>query len=213
MLDLSSARTVRSCALFLLAALLAGACQGIPGPSPAFGNRTESLGPQRLDEVRPGDIAVLPVVNQTPVEDLAVETFRRAFQAGLVARLYSPLDLAYVDEASVDGHWQESSFPGSPPPDAVLVVAVNHWSTSDVVGQGLLEVGAELRLFAGGSAEGTPLWGAQVDRKVRVATGNPPYGPLEELVGQGIVEYARLALEVLPARDPLAVPRESSAGR
>ncbi len=207
MLEILADRTVRACRSFprpaLLAFALLASCQALnDGPTPVFGDRTEMLAPDRLASVQPGDIAVLPVHNQTELEDLPVEALREAFHDGLVDRLYSPLDLAFVD-----AHWTESSFRGETPPDAVLVVSLNHWSTGALSGHGILEVGAELRLFQGGTSAGPLLWSAQIDREVRVITGHPPYGPSEELIARGIEEYARQALAVLPERDPLAAHR------
>jgi hypothetical protein len=184
-----------------LALPLLFSCQGLKS-SGVFGDRTELMGTSRVEQLQPADIAVLVVRNQTEQEDLPVDVLRTALHDELVGRLYSPLDLDYVD-----GNWVESSFRGSVPPDAVLSVTITHWSTGDLMGYGILEIGADLRLFAGGSVSGTPLWAAQVDRKVQVITGNPPFGPLEELARKGTVDYAREALAVLPERDPLAVQR------
>lgn len=197
---LSVARIAR-CAPAVLVLSLLVSCQGM-GSKNVFGNRTELIGTSRVEQLQPADIAVLAVRNQTTFEELPVDGFRQAFHDGLVERLYSPLDLNYVD-----GNWVESSFRGSVPPDAVLAVTITHWSTGDLMGYGILEVGAELRLFAGGSVSGTPLWAAQVDRKVQVITGNPPFSPLGELAAKGVTDFARDALAVLPERDPLAVRR------
>ena len=202
MREFQRVRTLLAGGLLLAASAFLPSCQGFPKASAVFDDRTESRGPNLLAEVQPADIALLPVRNQTQVEDMPAEALRLALHDRLVDRLYSPLDLAFVD-----GHWVESSFQGDSPPDAVLVVAVNHYDTSDLVGQGILEVGAELRLFEGGSTGGRALWSAQVDRKVQVITGNPPFGPLGDLVAKGIEDYARLVVEAIPERDPLAADR------
>ena len=78
--------------------------------------------PGRMEEVQPSDIAVAPIRNQTGRDDLPAGLFREAFAAELINRLYSPLALDYVDD-----NWVESSFAGTPAPDALLVVAITEY--------------------------------------------------------------------------------------
>ena len=149
---------------------------------------------------QPADIALAPVRNQTDAAKVPVSELREAFSTALVERLYSPLDLAYTD-----GNWVESSFRGTPAPDALLVVAITEWDTSRLFSNGRITAAGEVLMFAGGSTTGTPLWGATVRRQLDLSDGRgSPPAPSVDLAPRACELFARQALTSLPERDPVA---------
>ena len=90
----------------------------------------------------------------------------------------------------------------------MLLISITDWSTSRLYSSGILHVSAELRMFAGGSAEGDPLWGVAVNRKIELGDGNRrPPGPASEFLPRAIELFAKEALNELPERDAVAAPR------
>ncbi|HED64497.1 MAG TPA: hypothetical protein ENJ09_02970 [Planctomycetes bacterium] len=184
---------------FLFASVLLAsfaACNATPGKpeaAPFVGDV------QRLADLQPGDIAVAPVRNQTGIEEVPVAALREGFSEALVKRLYSPLSSAYVDS-----NWVESSFRGTPGPDALLVVAMTEWDTSRLFSTGKVTGAAEVVLFEGGSTTGTPLWSVHRSATVELgdASGNPPR-PSESLLPRAAELFATQILSDLPTRDPV----------
>lgn len=190
--------TSGSAAALLL--ILVGACHG---PRAQVSNLTTPLPAQGLTNRQPADIAVAPVRNQSDNDQVPVDLVREAIYEELAQRLYSPLDLGYVD-----GHWIESAFAGEAPPDAVLMISITDWSAARLYSSGILNVSAELRLFAGGSAEGDPLWGVAVNRTIELGDPNRrPLGPASEFLPRAVTLFAKEALNELPERDAVAAPR------
>ena len=156
-----------------------------------------------LAQNQPAEIAVAPVQNDSPNADAPVEAMRKALAKTLVDKLYSPLDLAYVD-----GNWIDASFRGTPAPDGLLVVSLTGWETSRLVSVGRVEASADLLLFEGGSTSGRLLWRTTVKRSIDLGDGRgAPRGTFDFLVEKAIERFAADALSLLPARDPLAAPR------
>jgi hypothetical protein len=188
-------------ALALVLALAACETVTLP-PAPEITQRTEPIDGSGLAALQPAEIAVAPVEDAAEFQTVPTALLREAFQAGLLNRLYSPLALDYVD-----GHWRESSFTGAPAPDAVLVVAITGWDESSLTSAGVLRASADLWLYPGGDAAGTPLWGVSLTRTVSVSERPGPPGFARELVPLAARAFAREALSTLPERDPRAAPR------
>lgn len=186
--------------LSVLLVFLALACQA-RGPRPAP-NRVDPLGGSGLSALQPGDIALAPLRNQTGQAAVPLDELRRAFYEGLIDRLYSPLELAYVDS-----HWQESAFAGAPPPDGLLVISMTEWDTRQLRSHGILLASAELRLFEGGSTEGPMLWGAHVHRKIDLGIHPEEHALLRDLLPQSIEAFAQATLLELPERSAAALER------
>ena len=91
----------------------------------------------RLDQIQPTDVAVAPVRDQTDSQRVPLDVFRIAFVDTLIERRYSPLAPDYVD-----ANWLDASFRGTPPPDAVLVVAVTAWDPSHLFSTGKVAASA-----------------------------------------------------------------------
>lgn len=191
---------VRPLSLLIACATLLSACQGLSRNVEA--NRFESLGGAGLEVRQPADIALAPLRNQSGRGEVPLEGLRSAFQGELVRRLYSPLGLAFVD-----AHWDEASFAGAPPPDALLMIAITGWDESGLRSRGVLKAEAELRLYEGGSPEGPLLWGGRVARRVDLNLSEGQVGLLKELRPKAIKAFAAQVLAELPERDPTAVQR------
>ena len=161
---------------------------------------TRALPAGGLGERFPADVAVAPIVDQTPAQNVPAQGLRQAFCTGLVERMYTPLDVAYVDAS-----WSESGFLGEAPPDALLVVNVLRWDTSRLYSTGTLVAVAELRLFRGGAADGEAMWAVQVQRELELGEdGTLPPGTRKTIVPKAMQVFVREALEELPKRDPVA---------
>jgi len=189
-----------------LAALLA-ACQAVDTPdflkpSENSGNRTEYFEAGGLEQLQPADVAILEVRNQTSREDVPLGELRVGLQQELVRRLYSPLDLGYVDATAA------SARAGDEGPDATLVVAITAWDAGRLATSGVLLAGAELRLFEGRAGEGRLLWGVAIDRVVDLdPRRTETVARIQDRLPQAIEAFCHEALTLLPERDPRAVVR------
>ena len=92
--------------------------------------------PLRLVRRQPADIAVAPIRDQTGRDTVPRPLFREAFQETLVEKLYSPLDAKYVE-----ANWVEGSFRGTPPPDGLLLVVIDHWDPARLYSAGIVTIG------------------------------------------------------------------------
>ena len=110
--------------------------------------RTEFLDEGTLAQVQPADVAVAPVRNQSGSTTVPVGALRRTLYEGLVTRLYSPVDLGYVDarlaEASAD--------PEALGADAVMYVVVTGWDTSLLDSAAAIMASASVTIVEPGSA-------------------------------------------------------------
>ncbi len=190
--------SLRSLTALALAASLVAACHGT---SQKRTEPTQVRGAlEQLRTLQPTDVAVAPVRDQTQGQRVPLDLFRNAFIAALVERRYSPLAPAYVD-----GNWVESSFRGTPPPDALLLVAITAWDPTHLYSTGFVSAAAELVLFQGGDTTGKVLWQLTLSRELDLGDGkgNPPT-PGQDLVPRAVRSFAQAALKELPMRDPLA---------
>lgn len=187
---------IRSLAALTLLTLAACTTQG----SRARGfDATRALPAGGLGNRHPADIAVAPVLDQTE-GGAPRDLLRQALCEALVDRLYTPLDLDYVD-----GAWSESAFLGEVPPDALLQITITRWDTTRLYSTGTLVASADVRLFEGGRAEGEALWAVAVQRKLELGDGRSlPPGMLRTAESRAVELFAREALEELPVRDPVA---------
>jgi hypothetical protein len=189
---------------FLLAGVVLSALSGCQAPVQT-GTAVDPVRGETdvLAQDQPAEIAVAPVQNESPNVDAPVEAMRKALAKTLVDKLYSPLDLAYVD-----GNWIDASFRGTPAPDGLLVVSLTGWDTSRLVSVGRVEASADLLLFEGGSTSGRLLWRTTVKRSIDLGDGRgPPRGTFSFLVEKAIERFAADALSPLPVRDPVRAPR------
>jgi hypothetical protein len=155
---------------------------------------------ERLGELQPVDVAVAPVRDQTNAQRVPLEVFRSAFVESLIERRYSPLAPSYVD-----ANWVEASFKGTPPPDALLVVAVTSWDPTHLLSTGKVYATADVVLFEGADTTGRVLWQRTVAEAVEMGDGRgTPPPPGRDLVPEAVRRFARSALEKLPLRDPVA---------
>jgi hypothetical protein len=191
--------------LACLALVVAGACTTTTptDEEPDFRGAIE-----RLNELQPVDVAVAPVRDQTGSQRVPLDVFRTAFIETMIERRYTPLAPTYVD-----ANWVESSFKGTPPPDALLVVAVTKWDPSRLYSTGRVEATADVVLFEGGDTTGRVLWQRTFADEVDLGDGrgNPP-GAGTDLIPKAVRTFAQHALSVLPMRDPVAARTGAPAG-
>jgi len=154
---------------------------------------------QRLAELQPTDVAVAPIRDQTDGQRVPLDIFRDAFIETLVARHYSPLAPAYVD-----ANWVEASFRGTPPPDALLMVAITSWDPAHMYSTGKVDVSADVGLFQGGDTTGEVLWQVSIARSVDLGQNGRPPAPGQDLIPKAVRLFAQEALKALPVRDPVA---------
>jgi len=195
----------RHLALGLLPLVLVAcvATTGGPGADPRR-DFTELRGSHaRLTVHQPADVAVAPVRNRSGRKDVPLDLFRAEAAELLVERLYSSLALDYVD-----ANWVESSFRGTPAPDALLVMAVTEWDPSRLYSSGTVRIAGDLVLYEGGDTTGEPLWGLSLRRYVELGSGGRPPSPSEHLIPEAIQRFVRDALAELPERDVTAAHRE-----
>lgn len=186
----------------LLLGFLAGflGCQTPEAPE----RRNEILGDiERLLERQPADIAVAPVRDQTGFDQVPRDLMREAFEEALVERLYSPLSTDYVD-----ANWVEASFRGTPAPDALLLVVIESYDPSGLYSSGRVRIGGEVVMFEGGDTTGIPLWSASLQEEIDLTEGRRgPPTPSEVWIPKAIRSFAKVALDKLPKRDPVAARR------
>lgn len=166
--------------------------------------RTEFLDEGTLAQVQPADVAVAPVRNQSGSTTVPVGALRRTLYEGLVTRLYSPVDLGYVDarlaEASAD--------PEALGADAVMYVVVTGWDTSLLESAAAIMASASVTIVEPGSAAAaSPLWGVEVSRRIDLRGEARIYPERSELERRAAELFAAEVLALLPERDPLAEPR------
>lgn len=180
----------------LIAVALGAATLGACHATPPVNHATELLPGARLARMQPGDVAVLPVRNQTGTA-IPEETLRAAFSAGLIDRLYSPLAMDYVDRA-----WLEASFGDAAAAEAVLQVSITEWDTKALGTRGAVVISAEVLLFDPFEYGGDPLWGVNLTR--RIAELDLVEGDPQQAAARA---FAREALSILPQRDPVSASR------
>ena len=161
----------------------------------------------RLDQIQPTDVAVAPVRDQTDSQRVPLDVFRIAFVDTLIERRYSPLAPDYVD-----ANWLDASFRGTPPPDAVLVVAVTAWDPSHLFSTGKVAASADVLLYEGGDTTGRVLWQRTLKHEVDLGDGrgNPPAAG-QDLIPKAVRKFAQAVLEHLPMRDPVAAHASAPA--
>lgn len=197
--------TARILACVLLASLAGLACNAArkeedsPAARGAFA---------RLRELQPTDVAVAPVRDQTDAQRVPMEVFRTAFVDTLIERRYSPLAPGFVDT-----NWVEASFKGTPPPDALLIIAVTGWDPTHLYSTGKVAAAADVVLFEGGDTTGRVLWQRTLQHEVDLGDGrgHPPASG-QDLIPKAVRQFAQEVLQELPMRDPVAAHTSVSPG-
>ena len=190
-------------ALLVALSLAVVSCQsGTAKPDvPAAGTRF--LGGDTLEEVQPVDIAVALPRDQSGVELQALPLLRGELYQGLVDRLYTPLELGFVD-----ANWREAGFdPAALDADAVLAVAITKWDTSRVSSLGAVFADVEVLLRDGSSNAAAPLWGVTLTRKLDLGFQRNSLPSALAREERAMELLAQEILVLIPERDPLAEPR------
>jgi hypothetical protein len=195
---------VRILAAVLVLSLSVPACNATPKDKEEDGTSVRGA-LARLGELQPTDVAVAPVRDQTDGQRVPLDVFRTAFVETLIERRYSPLAPDYVD-----ANWIEASFRGTPPPDALLVIAVTAWDPSHLFSTGRVAARADVALYEGGDTTGRVLWQRTLQHEVDLGDGRgkpPPAG--QDLIPKAVRKFAQEVLSELPMRDPVAAHRSA----
>ena len=165
-------------------------------PTPAAANETRPYPAFGLEDAQPADIAVVPVRDESETGGAPVGTLRRELYLGLVERLYSPLDLDYVDV-----HWVEAGFETAGlEAGGVLQVVIQDWDTSLLPTHGALLVSFQAEILDGRRPGAEALWGVQAKRRMELANEqvNLSGSALFERAGEIL---AGEILEMIPVRE------------
>lgn len=173
--------------------LALAACANVPTVQYA----TDALPGRGLADLQPADVAVAPVRDESG-NGAPVSALREACYHGLVDRLYSPVNLDYVDR-----DWTEAAFGSAGAAEAVFDVVVTTWDTVHVPSRGVVRAVAEVRMLDVRDPDGEPLWGARVTR--RLSLGGPD--PEGDWSAQAAGLLALEILGALPERDPVQANR------
>ncbi len=181
--------------LLLLPLSLLGGCRSVPERT---GANVQQIFRGDLENVRPLDIVVAPLLNESMSENVPVEKLRKAFHRGLVKRLYSPLGLEYVDSQVVEAAYRT----GSLHEDAVLEVAVIEWDDSRWGSHNAIEVKIEARMVDASGRVDPGLWGARLGRKFALAKQLESFATEGAMIDHICQQIAGELLHVMPARTP-----------
>lgn len=184
----------------ILALLLAVAACEAPGSPPAT-HRTVFMPGDSLQQVQPSDVAVLPVRNQSGTPDAPVGALRETLYTGIIDRLYSPVELGYVD-----AHWSEAAAsPTSMGADALLQVIVTAWDDALLETNHALLVEAEVSLLDPTASR--RIWGVTVARRLELKQEQVLHPLRGDLFDRAAEILGEEILGLIPERDPLAEAR------
>ncbi|MHC5064668.1 MAG: GNA1162 family protein [Planctomycetota bacterium] len=182
------------------------ACQGVP---PVVLNSSLRVRPE-LDELRPVDIAVLPIEDATPAKTATphLEVIRSQVAQALVQRHYSPLSQAMVDQrmretgagpgpSVVDASYQRSML-GRFGEDAVLGLTVVDWDESTLMKNSRVNFTARVSLMH--SASRQILWAGDVDGSVKAGGDGVAPRRRPDRASAAAKTFAEAVIETLPIR-------------
>ena len=179
---------IRHVATVLTLSLVAslGSCIA-PQEDVALKNDTGWLPGGGLEMVQPADIAVVPIGLRTEDAIVPTDVIREELYLGLIDRLYTPLQLAWVDAGG------ES--------DAVLKVTILSWDRKDLAARGAILARAEARILRGSEV----LWAVELTREVSANSfGGMARTNVSIAEARCAEVFAGEVLALLPMRDALA---------
>lgn len=176
----------------LALALVAG-CQSLPEPP---GRNVQELYHGTLEEVRPMDVVVAPVVDLSVDGKIPELELRQAFQRQLIKRRYSALALPYTDRRVVNASYTA----GTLEEDAVMQITVREWDLSRWESHS--EVAVKVEAWMHDSRDDTELWGGILERTFYLQKEVRNRPTRKGLMGDVAAEIAEELLEVMPARTP-----------
>lgn len=147
-----------------------------------------------LEQLNPVEVAVAPIVDDTPGKSVPSKVLREAFQTALVKRRYTPLSIEFVDSRVVDAVYD----PGSLGEQAVLEVSVVRWDDQLLETHGAVIVDLEARMIDPQRPEGDPLWSGRVSHRMETERSVASTQP--RMLRAVCEEIAREMLSAMPAR-------------
>lgn len=175
------------------AAVLLSACQNLPKPP---GRNVEELYHGQLEEVRPMDIVVAPIIDHSVDGKIPALELRQAFQQNLIKRRYSALALAFTDRQVVNASYQ----PGANFEDAILQITVRKWDLSRWKSKREVSVNVEAWMLS--SEDETELWGGRLVRTINLSRELEGRATEKGALAMAADTIASELMEVMPARVP-----------
>lgn len=175
--------------------LLATTGCSVPQPKPQNENIRHPY--YELEDAQPAEVAVVPIRDQSKEGSFPVDTLRRALYDGLATRLYTPIDLDFVD-----ANWTEAGFdPTALQAGGVIQVVVKKWDRSLLVSHGAILTEFTVEMLDGQRPGARPLWGHTFVRRLELASERTQMTE-QELFDHSAELLARQILAELPPRDP-----------
>ncbi|MBK7641647.1 MAG: hypothetical protein IPJ19_01135 [Planctomycetes bacterium] len=174
---------------------LATACNQLPK------RRGESVVPgssSTLEQRSPIEVAVAPISDSSGNAELPRGDLRRAFQAALLERRYTPISLDLVDSKVVDAAYR----PGSLDENAVLLVDVQRWDTHLWDTRDVIEVTIQARMVDP-SSPSSNLWSGVLEKRFDFSNSGDLYSTSSALWRHACQTIASELLEAMPARQPV----------
>lgn len=177
-----------------LALAFAPGCRSVPRVP---GSNVEVLYSGTLDQVKPVDVVVAPIQNESGSREVPEPLLRQALVDGLVKRRYSPLALEYVDRQIVEAAYT----PGTLREDAVLQVKVLSWDTSRWDSDGTLDVTLEAWMYDATQSGNAELWGGRLHEQMHLDPQLGSFAASTNLHEEVCRRIAARLLEAMPARE------------
>ncbi len=179
--------------LALSSSLFFSACQNLPTPP---GRNVEELYHGQLETVRPMDVVVAPIIDNSMDGGVPALELRQAFQQNLIKRRYSALALPYTDRRVVNAAYQ----PGALYEDAILQITVRKWDLSRWKSNNEVSVNVEAWMLS--AEDGSELWGGRLVRTINLTREMEGRATQKGALAETAATIAAELLEVMPARTP-----------
>lgn len=168
-------------------------CQSLPEPP---GRNVQELYHGTLEDARPMDVVVAPIIDLSLDGGVPELELRQAFQRNLIKRRYSALALPYTDRRVVNASYK----PGALEEDAILQVTIREWDLSRWDSNSELSVKVEAWMLS--SADDVELWGGLLEKTFYLEREVRNRATQKGVLKETAEEIARELLEVMPARTP-----------
>lgn len=179
-------------------------------PSPATNNFKVSI--DRLAEVQPADVFLLPTLDESGAFAAPLVGLRQAYYKGLVERLYTPIALEFGDRAleMASGTPLERALSASAlSAQAVVQLRLLRWDTAELEAQGRILAELEAVWLAVGAGGGEALYAATLARPIELSgrqVRNSARADLEQRAAEVLI---RDMLGRLPQRSATAAAQQA----
>jgi hypothetical protein len=150
-----------------------------------------------LEQKSPIEVAVAPITDGSGNTALPRAELRRAFQAALVKRRYTPIALDLVDSKVVNAAYH----PGALEEQAVLMLDVQRWDTHLWDTRNVIEVTIRARMVDPANPAGE-LWSGVLEKRFDFDNVQDQFTTESALMHHACETIAGELLEAMPARQP-----------